>query len=106
MDLLGQAVKEKGKAQVANELAISRTTVHMVLAGTYRAATTSIEKKVLAAYGKAICPFLGRVLAAADCAWYRERPVPMNHHDELAHWKACQECEAPIVPEVVDPDGE
>lgn len=106
IDLLKQAVRDRGLARVAKEVNLSKTTLHMALKGTYNADTKNVERKVLSSYGKALCPFLKRVLDAADCRWYRERPVPMSHHTQIEHWQACQDCDAPIVPDTPVPDEE
>ncbi len=106
IDLLRSAVKKRGQTAVAKEVGVSATTVHMVLKGTYNADTKNVEKKVLSAYGKTACPFLGRILDGPECREFRERPVPMSHHDEIRHWQACQTCEAPVFPDASTPDRE
>lgn len=106
IDLLKAAVEKRGQSSVSKELDLSRTTISLVLKGTYNAGTTRIEKKVLSVYGKTICPFLQRILDAPDCRWYRERPIPMNHHQEIEHWRACQKCDAQIYPSDPSEDEE
>ena len=106
IDLLRQAVTERGLARVAKEINLSRTTVHMALKGTYNADTKNIERQVLGAYGKTACPFLGRVLDGPECSAYRERPVPMSHLEQIDHWQACQKCDAPVFPDTPVTDEE
>ncbi|MDA8123495.1 MAG: LacI family transcriptional regulator [Deltaproteobacteria bacterium] len=106
IDLLALAVTERGSARVAKEIGLSRTTVHMALKGTYNADTKNIEQKVLEAYGKTVCPFLGRVLDGPECRAYRERPVPMSHYQEIQHWQTCQKCDAPVFPDTPVTDEE
>lgn len=104
IDLLRDAIKERGSACVAREVNLSRTTLHMALKGTYNADTKNVEQKVLEAYGKTACPFLGRILDGPECRAFRERQVPMSHYEEIRHWQACQQCDAPVFPDAPAPE--
>lgn len=106
MELLRGEVDRQSIGKVAAALDLSRSTISLVLSGKYMASTKNIKRKVLSLYGKASCPFLGRVVSGPECRSFRERAVPMNHHQELEHWQACQSCDTPILPDDSVPERE
>lgn len=94
LELLKNAVDEhpRGKAGVADELEVSRTTVSLVLAGTYPAGTDKIAVRVRDRYDRIACPFLASAITPDACRGYALRQAPTNSPRDMRHWRACQSC--------------
>ncbi len=64
LEILQDQVDQKGRPVVQKELAVSASSLSLVLAGKYPAKTDAIEAKVMAMYGaegKVCCPHLGKI---------------------------------------------
>ncbi|OON62310.1 hypothetical protein B0920_02200 [Massilia sp. KIM] len=81
---------------LADRLNYSRTTVSLVLSGTYPGQTDKIAAKaieVLETPAVVDCPYLGQELPSADCRAYAMQRAPTHHPTKMAHWRACQKCQ-------------
>ena len=92
MSLLESAVNASSKAAVAEILGVSRTAVSLVISGKYPASTDKIAQRVIEAYGRIDCPFLGTSIALAECKGYHTSAVPTSSPRAMKHWRACQTC--------------
>ncbi len=92
MSLLQSAVSASNKAAVAEILGVSRTAVSLVMSGKYPASTDKIAQRVIDAYGRIDCPFLGASIALAECKNYHTSTVPTSSPRAMKHWRACQTC--------------
>lgn len=92
MDLLISAVEASNKAQVAENLGVSRTTVSLVVDGKYPAKTDRIAAKVIELYGRVTCPHLGVEISLSECKTYHTGQVPTSSPRAMKHWRACQTC--------------
>lgn len=93
--LLNAALERLGgnKQAVAAELGCSRTTVSLVVAGKYHAPLHAFGQRVLDAYDRWVCPWLGEPLTRNECRGYAEREAPTNSPREVRHWRHCQTCQ-------------
>lgn len=92
LEILREAVAERGQKPVADALGYSRSTVSLVLAGKYAGKTDAVEKKVLAVLARVTCPFNGADMTMADCRAFSSSRAPTHHPLKLSHWRACRQC--------------
>lgn len=65
LELLQREVARSSRQKVANQLGVSRTTVSLVMAGKYGAATDAIAQRVLNTFGHIDCPVVGQIFTQA-----------------------------------------
>jgi hypothetical protein len=81
---------------LAARLDYSRTTVSLVLSGTYPGNTDRIAERAIAVLELpqvVQCPYLGQELTIAACRDYSTQRAPTHHPTKMAHWRACQQCQ-------------
>lgn len=64
LEILRRQIANRTTSLVARELAVSPTTISLVLSGKYGASTDKIERRVMRIYGNGdgiTCPVLGRI---------------------------------------------
>lgn len=93
-ELLQQAVEShpRGRAGVADQIDVSRTTISLVLASKYPASTDHIATRVLDTYARISCPHLDTTITQAQCRDFAIRSAPTNSPRDMRHWRACQGC--------------
>jgi len=89
--LLQREVDRSSRQKVADQLGVSRTTVSLVLAGKYGAATDAVAQRVLSTFGHIDCPVMGKILPK-QCEAYHSRPAPLNNPVAMQHFRICQSC--------------
>jgi hypothetical protein len=99
VDLLKAEVAKPGAsiASVAREIDMSRPSLSMLLAGSYPARIDKVSAKygakVMARYrSQVLCPHQKKGISVGECCAHASGPMPMNNHDELRQWAACQRC--------------
>lgn len=96
----------KSVSQIARETGIARSSLSMLLSGTYPAqsldlASAKHANRVLRLYrGQVHCPHLHRGIGAEECREFATAPMSTSRADKLAHWSACRRC--PLNPERTD----
>ena len=94
---LKKEVDERGLAQVARELGVSKATVSLVIAGKYGASTDKIKERVGKVYalGGPICPVLGSILPQM-CADNRDKAnkigLKAGNPENLRLYVSCLKC--------------
>ncbi|ARE40880.1 hypothetical protein RGUI_2739 [Rhodovulum sp. P5] len=96
-----RAERDGGKSvsQIARECGIARSSVSMLIAGTYPAqsldlATRKHGARVVALYRDAIlCPHLRRGIPAEECRRQASAPMSTSNPDRLRQWSACRRCD-------------
>lgn len=81
---------------LAERLEYSRTTVSLVLSGTYPGGTEKIARRAIAVLEQPVevqCPYLDQALPVAECRAYSSQRAPTHHPTKMAHWRACQQCQ-------------
>lgn len=91
LELLQREVARSSRQKVADQLGVSRTTVSLVLAGKYGAATDAVAQRVVNAFGHIDCPVMGQILPQ-QCEAYHTRPAPLNNPVAMQHFRICQSC--------------
>jgi hypothetical protein len=94
--LMRQEADRTTRQSLADRLGYSRTTVSLVLSGTYPGNTEKIATRAIAVLEPVLvveCPYLGVELAIARCAEYSTQRAPTHHPIKMAHWRACQQCQ-------------
>lgn len=81
---------------LADRIGYSRTTVSLVLSGTYPGNTDRIAERAIAVLElpQVIdCPYLRQELPIVACRDYATQRAPTHHPTKMAHWRACQHCQ-------------
>lgn len=81
------------KKAVADELGCSRTAVSLVVAGKYHAPLHAFGQRVINAYDRWVCPWLGEPISRNQCRDHAEREAPTSSPREVRHWRHCQSCQ-------------
>ena len=90
--------KGKSISQVSRETGIARSSLSMLLSGTYPAesldiATSRHAARVVQLYrDQVLCPHLRRGIGAADCLTHASAPMSTSSPEKLQHWRACRKC--------------
>ncbi len=95
-----RAEQAKGKSVVAlsRECGIPRSSLQMLLTGTYPAKSLDLVSRKHAARivgqyrNQVLCPHLRRGLGAEECRSFAAAPMSTSSPTKLAHWAACQRC--------------
>lgn len=95
-----KAEQAKGKTVVAlaRECGIARSSLSMLLSGTYPAqsldlATSKHASRVLRLYrAQVLCPHLHRGIGAEECREFASAPMSTSSPEKLRHWAACRRC--------------
>lgn len=87
----------RSKQAIADELAISRTAVSLLVAGKYTARMDKVGRKiapkVMELYAHKIwCPHLRASIAGAACLTHRTATMTMSDPVMLKQWVACRSC--------------
>lgn len=93
--LLKAALDQHGgnKQAVATEIGCSRTMVSLVVAGKYHAPLHAFGQRVINAYDRWVCPWMGEPISKTQCHDYAEREAPTSSPREVRHWRHCQTCQ-------------
>jgi len=94
--LMREEAARTTKRALAERLGYSRTTVSLVLSGTFPGSTAKIAQRateVLELPVQVQCPYLVQALPVADCRAYSTQRAPTHHPTKMAHWRACQQCQ-------------
>lgn len=95
-----RAEQAKGKpiAQIARECGMARSSVSMILAGTYPAQSLDLVtqkngSRIVQLYrGAVLCPHLHRSITPDDCRAFASTPMSTSRAEKLRHWRACRRC--------------
>jgi hypothetical protein len=98
IEILRKEVEAKSPKIVAAEIGYSRTTVDLVLKGTYTGSLDKVKERVMAIYGhngNVICDVLG-VISPSRCAdnWDRAKRIGnrASNPDTLRLYNTCLRC--------------
>lgn len=91
---------EKGKSisALSRECGIKRSSLSMLISGTYPARSLDLVTRkhgarVLKLYRNEVpCPHLNKGISAEACQEFAARPMSTSNPDKLRHWSACQIC--------------
>lgn len=90
--------KGKSISQVARETGIARSSLSMLLSGTYPAESLDIADKRHAARvvqlyrDQVLCPHLRRGIGAEACRATASAPMSTSSPEKLQQWRACRRC--------------
>ena len=96
--LKGERAKGKSVSTIARETGIARSSLSMLLSGTYPAASLDLvtrrhASQVLRRYrSQVLCPHLRRGLGAEECREFAAAPKSTSRPEKLKHWSACRRC--------------
>ncbi len=96
--LKAEQAKGKSVVQIARECGIARSSLSMLLSGTYPAASLDLvthkhSARVFRIYrNQVLCPHLGRGLGGAECEAFARAPMSTSDPQKLKHWAACHRC--------------
>lgn len=96
-----KAERRKGKSvtTISRECGIARSSLSMLLSGSYPAASLDLvarkhEARIFKIYRKQVlCPHLRRGIGGAECAAFARAPMPTSSPQKLKHWAACRRCD-------------
>lgn len=94
-----EQAKGKTVVQISKECGIARSSLSMLLSGSYPAKSLDLvarkhATRVVRIYrGQLLCPHLNRGLGEAECHAFRTAPMSTSHPGKLRHWRACQGCQ-------------
>lgn len=98
--------KGKSISQLARETDVPRSTISLLLNGTYPAKSLDLVSrkhgtKIVAIYRDAVlCPHLHRGISIERCRTYASMPMSTSSPEKLKHWRACLHCPFnPLTPE-------
>lgn len=92
LELLKNAVAGSSKQAVADELAVSRTTISLVMNDKYPASTDKLAERVLSIYSRVECPHLGESITMSQCKANHTSNAPTSSPRNMRLWRACQSC--------------
>ena len=100
-----KAERGKGKSvsDIARETGIARSSLSMLLSGTYPAqkldlVTARHGARVVRIYrAQVLCPHLRRGIGGEECRSFAAAPMSTSNPEKLAQWRACRRC--PLNPE-------
>lgn len=96
LTLMRAAAEGTSRQVLADRLGYSRTTVSLVLSGTYPGSTEKIAARAIEVLDRTVpvdCPYLGAQITAAQCQEFAGQRAPTHHPAKLMHWRACQQCQ-------------
>lgn len=107
-----KAERDKGKSvvQLARECGIARSSLSMLLSGSYPAQSLDLVTRkhgvrIVRLYrDQVLCPHLRRGIGVGvgDCRSFAAAPMSTSNPEKLRHWAACRRC--PLNPEA--PQGQ
>lgn len=89
--LLRQAVDASSRAAVGRELAISRTSVSLLLVDKYPGKTDLMAARIIERYARLDCPHTGQTVTPTHCRKFTGQ-VPSSSPLALRQWRACRAC--------------
>lgn len=101
--LKGERAKGKSVSDIARESGVARSSLSMLLNGTYPARSLDLVARkhavrIVRIYrNQVLCPHLGRGIGAAECQAFASAPMSTSNPEKLRHWRACRGC--PLNPE-------
>lgn len=96
--LKAEQAKGRSVVQISRECGIARSSLSMLLSGSYPAKSLDLVARKHAARvvriyrGQLLCPHLRRGLGEAECRAFASAPMSTSSPDKLAHWSACRRC--------------
>ncbi len=90
--------KGKSISQVSRETGIARSSLSMLLSGSYPAESLDIASRRHAARvvqlyrDQVLCPHLRHGIGAAACEAFASAPMSTSSPEKLQHWRACRKC--------------
>lgn len=96
--LKAERAKGKSVSDIARESGIARSSLSMLLSGTYPAnsldlATRRHASRIVRIYrNQVLCPHLKRGLGAAECEALARAPMSTSNPEKLRQWRACRHC--------------
>ena len=90
--------KGKSISQVARETGIARSSLSMLLSGSYPADSLDVASRRHAARvvqlyrDQVLCPHLKRGIGADACRSFAAMPMSTSSPENLKHWRACRRC--------------
>lgn len=101
--LKAEQAKGKTVVRISKECGIARSSLSMLLSGSYPAKSLDLVARKHAARivriyrDQILCPHLRHGIGDAECRAYARAPLPTSHPKKLKHWAACRQC--PLNPE-------
>lgn len=105
--LKAERARGKSVSQIARETGLARSSLSMLLSGTYPAqsldlVTSKHATRVLQLYrDQVLCPHLHRGIGADACRKFATAPMSTSNPEKLRHWRACRRC--PLNPQPGEP---
>lgn len=105
-----RAERDKGKSvsKIAAEIGMARSSVSMLLSGTYPAQSLDLVTRkhgaqVVKLYrDQVLCPHLRRGISAEDCRAHASAPLSASNIARMRHSEACRRCPLNPVKEISD----
>lgn len=93
-----QQATGKSVSQIAREIDMARSSVSMLLCGSYPAASLDLVarkhgQKIVQTYRAGLhCPHQQKTIAPEDCAAQAALPMSTANPEALRFWRACRHC--------------
>lgn len=88
----------KSVSQIARETGIARSSLSMLLSGTYPAQSLDLVTRkygaqvVLLYRAEVLCPHLRRGISIETCKGHATAQMSTSNPEKLKHWRACRQC--------------
>lgn len=97
LDILRQAVVDHGSVAAVSRILCGsgslRPALSLAINGRYFGDAARLEKLVRDRFERVDCPYLKATLPIADCRAIWSGPTPTHDPAQLAHRRACRNCE-------------
>ena len=96
--LRAERAKGRSVSQISRDSGIARSSLSMLLSGTYPAdslelVTRKHAARVVRLYRDMVaCPYLRRAITNEDCRAHASAPMSTSNPEKLRHWRACRRC--------------
>lgn len=96
--LKAERAKGKSVSDIARECGVARSSLSMLLSGTYPAASLALATskhgaRIVRIYrNQVLCPHLHRGIGAAECEAFARAPMSTSNPEKLRHWRSCRQC--------------
>lgn len=96
--LRAQVAKGRTISEVSRESGIARSSLSMLIAGTYPAQSLDLVTRkhgtrIMKLYrDQVLCPHQRRGIGADRCRELAETPMSTSNPEKLAQWRACRRC--------------
>lgn len=96
--LRAEQAKGKSVSRIARECGIARSSLSMLLSGTYPAQSLALVSRkhgarIIQVYrNRVLCPHLHGSIDAAECRRHAGAPMSTSNPERLRQWTACRKC--------------